>query len=330
MCARLGISVQPARPYTPTDKAAVERFFRTVREDLLAALPGYKGPDIYSRGERVEGDAYYFVDELEQIIREWTATCYHRRPHDGLAHPAIPGLELSPLDAFELGVARAGRLMVPARADLAYDFLPVAWRTVQHYGVELHGLRYNDACLNAYRNRRSGEVGANAGKWPIRYDPDDAHRAYFQDPEDRSWHTLTWEHASDIEVPFSAEALAYARRLAAQTDRFPDDRRALGQLLESWDAGLARTPAERRMALRLSQQRADRLDAADTQGDDPMAKLASVQALLDQPDRRRPKPRLVELVGDDDDESEIEASSPDEIPPGDDDDYYRDAFGTLQ
>jgi transposase InsO family protein len=329
VCARLGISVQPARPYTPTDKAAVERFFRTVREDLLAALPGYKGPDIYSRGERVEGDAYYFVDELEQIVREWTATCYHRRPHDGLAHPAIPGLELSPLDAFELGVARAGRLMVPARADLAYDFLPVAWRTVQHYGVELHGLRYNDACLNAYSNRRSGEVGANAGKWPIRYDPDDAHRAYFQDPEDRSWHTLTWEHASDIQVPFSAEALAYARRLAAQTDRFPDDRRALGQLLESWDAGLARTPAERRMALRLSQQRADRLDAADTQGDDPLAKLASVQALLDQPDRRQPKPRLVELVGGDDDESEIEAVSPDETPPGDDD-YYRDAFGTLQ
>jgi len=37
--AQLGISVQPARPYTPTDKAPVERFFRALREDLLQTLP---------------------------------------------------------------------------------------------------------------------------------------------------------------------------------------------------------------------------------------------------------------------------------------------------
>ena len=48
-CARLGISVQPARVYQATDKAALERFFRTLREQLLAALPGYKGPDVYRR-----------------------------------------------------------------------------------------------------------------------------------------------------------------------------------------------------------------------------------------------------------------------------------------
>jgi transposase InsO family protein len=40
VCARLGISIQPARPYTPTDKAPVERFFRTLGEGLLQALPG--------------------------------------------------------------------------------------------------------------------------------------------------------------------------------------------------------------------------------------------------------------------------------------------------
>ncbi len=50
-CARLGISVQPARVYQATDKAALERFFRTLREGLLAALPGYKGPDVHRRGK---------------------------------------------------------------------------------------------------------------------------------------------------------------------------------------------------------------------------------------------------------------------------------------
>jgi transposase InsO family protein len=71
VCQRLGISVQPARPLTPTDKAAVERFFRTLSEGLLAALPGYKGADVYSRGADPEGCAYFFTNELEQVVREW-------------------------------------------------------------------------------------------------------------------------------------------------------------------------------------------------------------------------------------------------------------------
>ena len=168
----------------------------------------------------------------------------------------MPGLELSPNDAFEIGVARAGRMLVPARADLVYDFLPVAWRTIQHYGVELHGLRYDGPGLNGYRNRRATSPGRHAGKWPIRFDPDDISRVFFQDPQSNEWHALPWEHHSEITVPFSAEALAYARRLARQTERFPDDRRALAELLERWDAGLTRNPTERRMALRLAQQRA--------------------------------------------------------------------------
>src|ERR1035438_10345236 len=67
-CARLGISVQPSRVYQATDKAALERFFRTLREQLLAALPGYKGPDVYRRGKNPEQQAFYFLHELEQIV----------------------------------------------------------------------------------------------------------------------------------------------------------------------------------------------------------------------------------------------------------------------
>ena len=78
VCRRMGISIQPARLRTGRDKGPVERFFRTLREDLLQALPGYKGPDIHSRGVNPEDDAFFFLDELEAIIREWIATVYHR------------------------------------------------------------------------------------------------------------------------------------------------------------------------------------------------------------------------------------------------------------
>lgn len=63
---RLGTSVQPAIPNNPTDKAALERFFRSLRLSLLDKLPGYKGPNISSRGKDVEQGAFYYVTELEQ------------------------------------------------------------------------------------------------------------------------------------------------------------------------------------------------------------------------------------------------------------------------
>ena len=254
-CARLGISVQPARVYQATDKGPLERWFRTLGEQLLAALPGYKGPDVYRRGKDPEQQAFYFLSELEQIVRRWTADCYHRQPHAGLSVPEVPGLEVSPLEMFAHGIARAGYLQVPARADLVFDFLKVEWRTIQHYGVEIGGLRYDGAALNPYRNRTSPYSGEHAGRWPLRVDPGDVSRVWFQDLADDAWHELRWEHADAVGGPFSSEALAYARQLAAATHRFPDTRRALAELLEQWGAGLAGNHAERRMALRLSEQR---------------------------------------------------------------------------
>lgn len=68
VCQRMGISIQPARLRTGRDKGPVERFFRTIREDLLQVLPGYKGPDIHSRGLEPESEAFFYLDELEAII----------------------------------------------------------------------------------------------------------------------------------------------------------------------------------------------------------------------------------------------------------------------
>jgi transposase InsO family protein len=316
VCQRLGISVQPARPLTPTDKAAVERFFRTLSEGLLVALPGYKGPDVYGRGADPEGCAYFFTGELEQVIREWIDAVYHRSPHAGLADPQVPGLELSPMEMLAHGMARAGRLRIPAHPGMVFDFLPVAWRTIQHYGVEVGGLRYNGPALTRYRNKTSPFTGVHAGKWPIRFDTDDVSRVYFQDPDGNAWHQLAWEHADPVGVPFSAEALAYARRLALAEGRHVDERQALAGLLERWDAGLVRHPAERRMAVRASQQRAARMAAAG-QGPAAEAALPTVAALsaLQAPAPGGPLPD-----GDDDSAAELDAG---------DDDFYADAFEVL-
>jgi transposase InsO family protein len=330
VCQRLGVSVQPARPLTPTDKAAIERFFKTLREQLLAALPGYKGPDVYSRGKDPQGCTYFFIDELEMVIREWL-TGYHQRPHGGLVDPAVPGLDLSPLEMFDHGVVRAGRLRVPARADLVFDLLPVAWRTIQHYGVEVNGLRYNGAVLSGYRNRRSPYAGVHAGKWPVRYDTDDISRIYFQDPADNAWHTLVWEHASEIAVPFAADTLAHARRLAVAAGRHVDDRVALAELLERWDAGLIRHPAERRMAVRASAQRQARLEAAAGGADAAQVRALPTVAAIVQPAQRTDEPQwTAQLAGDDDTDAELDTVAADEPALVCDTDFYAEALEVLR
>jgi transposase InsO family protein len=90
VCARMGISIQPARLYTGRDKGPVERFFRT---------------------------------------REWVATVYHCRPHADLVDPGLPKLRMSPAAMFEHGLARAGYIEVPRDPHLGYEFLATKWRT---------------------------------------------------------------------------------------------------------------------------------------------------------------------------------------------------------
>ncbi len=183
---------------------------------------------------------------------------------------------------FEHGIHRAGYLSVPARPDLAYDFLAVVWTSIQHYGVQINGLRYNGPVLIAYRNQASPYTGVHAGKWPVAVDPGDVRSVYFQDPADHAWHPLVWEHAADLNRPFSTEALSYARQLAATTQRYPDLTATLVELLDRWGAGLTESAAERRMAVRLSQQRL-RLVGHD----DPAAASAGAEEVSALPSVRR-------------------------------------------
>ncbi|MEU5547790.1 helix-turn-helix domain-containing protein [Streptomyces sioyaensis] len=339
-CARLGVSIQPARPYMPTDKAACERFFRSLREGLLEALPGYKGPDVFSRGADPEGEAFFYLSELGAIIREWIGTVYHRRPHESLVDPRLPGVRMSPLQRFTHGVARAGRIELPRDARLGLELLPVVWRTIQHYGVEIDTLRYSGPVVAKYMNRTSGYkrpgdfYGARkGGRWPFSVDPDDLRRIYFRDPEDGTWHILEWEHAADLDLPLSADALAYAKELAASKDGPPDVGTALSQLLEAWNVGLAANRTERRIALRMAAERAEQ--AEQQAGEPETASLPSVHSVLvaqqleaaQEPEDERPAPLAPppQDLGDDDDDSDLDAGADLEVL-----DFYANALEVLE
>lgn len=63
----------------------MERFFSTLRVGLLQELPGCKGQDILARGVSPEQDAWFYLDELEAIIRECIAVIYHHSAHAPVA-----------------------------------------------------------------------------------------------------------------------------------------------------------------------------------------------------------------------------------------------------
>jgi transposase InsO family protein len=80
VCERLGISIQPAIPGKPTDKAALERFLPHPTPVAARAPARLQRPRRHARGDNAEAEAFYYVAELEQLIREWVGRVYHTPP----------------------------------------------------------------------------------------------------------------------------------------------------------------------------------------------------------------------------------------------------------
>ncbi len=84
ICASLNISLIHTRPYTPQGRGKIERFFRTVRSQLL--------PELGSAGTRS-------LDALNQRLGSWIEGEYHRAPHSGLGNRDCTPLERWPVSS---------------------------------------------------------------------------------------------------------------------------------------------------------------------------------------------------------------------------------------
>jgi putative transposase len=120
ICASLRIALLHARPYAPESKGKIERWHRTLREQLLS---------------QIDLDPLRGLDDLNVLLWAWVEGEYHRTPHRGLGLEA--GGHASPLDRWMLhaaslrhGPANLDELfLVPAERVVARD------RTVRLAGV---------------------------------------------------------------------------------------------------------------------------------------------------------------------------------------------------
>lgn len=119
VCAKLGITLIHARPHQPQGKGKQERWFRTVRLQLLPAL--------------VEADLKS-LDALNRKLWAWVEGEYHQSPHKGLDG-------VTPMDRWMM--ASSDVRLVGQDCDLDDLFLFEEKRKVQKdRTVSLHGVVY--------------------------------------------------------------------------------------------------------------------------------------------------------------------------------------------
>lgn len=90
---------------TPQNRARIERFFRTIHDQLVALFHGRSFENIVVKGDyESEANAVIDPDELGRVIVRWIVDVYHNTPHAGLGgetprncwlrttklHPVVP------------------------------------------------------------------------------------------------------------------------------------------------------------------------------------------------------------------------------------------------
>jgi len=152
-CERLGVSIQRARPRTPTDKAIVEATFGSINTLFCQHVAGYTGSNTTLRGTDATG--VWTLPELQDLFDEWLLV-WQARPHDALRDPFMPRRALSPNEMYTALVAAAGYLPLTLSGEDYLELLPVQWRQINAYGIRIGYRTYDCPELGPWRLQQSG------------------------------------------------------------------------------------------------------------------------------------------------------------------------------
>ena len=211
-CERLGVSIQRARPRTPTDKAIVEATFGSINTLFCQHVAAYTGSNTTLRG--LDATGAWTMPELQDLLDEWLLAGWQPRPHDGLRDPLLPRRALSPNEMYAALVAAAGYLPLTLSGEDYLELLPVQWRQINAYGIRIGYRTYDCAELGPWRLQHSG-VTARRGLWEVHCDPYDATLVFVRTPD--GWVSVPWTHLPMVSAPFAEFTWRHARHLAAET-----------------------------------------------------------------------------------------------------------------
>lgn len=210
-CERLGVSVQRARPRTPTDKAIVEATFGSLNTLFCQHVAAYTGSNTTLRG--LDATGAWTLPELQDLLDEWLLVGWQPRPHDALRDPLLPRRARSPNEMYAVLVAAAGYLPLTLSGEDYLELLPIEWRQINAHGIRIDYRTYDCVELGPWRLQHSG-VTARRGLWEVHYDPYDATHVFVRTPD--GWVTVPWTHLPMVAAPFAEFTWRHARTLAAE------------------------------------------------------------------------------------------------------------------
>jgi hypothetical protein len=242
-CESLGISVQPAPPGNGPAKGHVERTFSSINTLFVQHVAAYTGSHTGERGQDAEGEAVWTLTQLDDLLQEWIICGWQEREHDGLRHPMMPRLSLSPNEMWAALVAVCGYVPVPLSREDYIELMPVKRQKINDYGIRIDYRTYDHKVLNPYRGERSPTAD---GLWEIHYNPHAPGQIWVRlpkpdQPRGYGWEAVPWIHHTLVSAPFTDFTWQHIKRtVARRADRVSHEHDlalALRELLERAAAG---------------------------------------------------------------------------------------------
>lgn len=169
-CLQLGINLEFMPIKKPNYKGSVERYFRTLTDQLLHEIPGTTFSNIFQKGDYdPKKNAVITLDCLNHLIHKYVVEVYHQAKHRGSMH--------IPEKAWSKGAEEFEPRLPTSKEDLEIVLGYETERTIQRYGIELHGIKYNSEKLSHLR--RNYQAG---NKVKIKYNPSDLGLIWVYDP----------------------------------------------------------------------------------------------------------------------------------------------------
>ncbi|MGW2107358.1 Mu transposase C-terminal domain-containing protein [Streptomyces sp. NPDC001948] len=208
----------------------MEATFSSINSLFTQHLAGCTGRDVSRRGERVEDRAVWTVPELQDLLDEWLLAGWQSRPHSALRDPFRPKKAMSPNDKYASLVAACGYLPLVLRGEDYLELMPVAWRAINDYGIQISYRTYDSPDLGPHRREHSG-ITAKRGLWEVHYDPYDLSQVLVRTPG--GWVTAPWTQWPLVNAPFADFTWQHARRLAAEAGLDDTNETAVARVLDS-------------------------------------------------------------------------------------------------
>ncbi|MGW9210951.1 hypothetical protein ACWGR4_28665 [Embleya sp. NPDC055664] len=186
----------------------MERTFGSINSLFCQRLPGYTGSDAGRRGRDAEREACFSVARLQDLLDEWLVHGHHR-PHEGLRHPVMPKVALTPNRMWAALVAACGYVPVPLSRGDYLELLPVRWQAAGERGIRIDHRTYDHQVLGPLRGQSSGVV-ARGGKWEVHHNPHDGRRVWIRLP-DGELTEIPWIHRDHAHHPFDERTWRYVR-----------------------------------------------------------------------------------------------------------------------